>query len=113
MSQSGATIGYAAVSYPFESINLVPGGAGVASMLDGAADAVGAINLGSNTFNFYGTTYSSGTSTPGVIIASLADTSGMAAAFDRHYAAFAADIRTATLRMSSGSNGLRIKRNPS
>lgn len=53
-----AAIGYAAVSTSFENINLVPGGAGVTSILDGYDDSTTAINLGSNTFNFYGTTYS-------------------------------------------------------
>jgi extracellular elastinolytic metalloproteinase len=49
--------GYQAAKYPFENIDLVPGASGVTSILDGADDASAGINLGANSFNFYGTSY--------------------------------------------------------
>jgi extracellular elastinolytic metalloproteinase len=49
--------GYRAAIYPFESIDLVPGGPGVTSILDSQDDNFAAIDLGSSTFNFYGVVY--------------------------------------------------------
>lgn len=46
--------GYKAGEYQFESIDLVPGGAGVTTVLNAGDDIAGAINLGADTFNFYG-----------------------------------------------------------
>jgi hypothetical protein len=48
--------GYEANPYPFEAIDLVPG-PGVTVLLDRTDDSSAPINLGANTFNFYGVTY--------------------------------------------------------
>ena len=50
--------GYRAETYVFEAIDLVPGGEGVTPLLQDADDGTAAIDLGSNNFTFYGTTYS-------------------------------------------------------
>src|SRR4029078_8014168 len=50
-------LGYTASATPLEAIDLVPGAPGVFSILDGVDDGAAAVNLGSNTFNFFGTTY--------------------------------------------------------
>jgi hypothetical protein len=52
--------GYRAAKYPFENIDLVPGAPGVTPILDGQDDNFAAIDLGSNTFNFYGVVYAGG-----------------------------------------------------
>ena len=49
--------GYKTAQYPFENLNLAIGGANVTTLLNASDDGSSAINLGSNTFNFYGTTY--------------------------------------------------------
>jgi hypothetical protein len=49
--------GYQASTHPFEPIDLIAGQPGVTVLLDGVDDASAAINLGANTFNFYGVTY--------------------------------------------------------
>jgi extracellular elastinolytic metalloproteinase len=49
--------GYSASAVPFEAINLEPGAAGVFTILDGVDDGAAAVHLGSNAFNFIGTTY--------------------------------------------------------
>src|SRR5262249_42750226 len=48
---------YAASPPASEPIDLVPGAAGVFSAVDSVDDDTAAIDLGPNTFNFYGTTY--------------------------------------------------------
>lgn len=48
---------YSAVSYPVESIDLEPGQPGVFTIVDNADDGSNAIDIGTNTFNFYGTSY--------------------------------------------------------
>jgi hypothetical protein len=53
--------GYRATPTPFQSIDLVPGAAGVVSILDNQDNGATGVNLGSNTFNFYGTTYTGST----------------------------------------------------
>ncbi|WP_428938380.1 M36 family metallopeptidase [Fontivita pretiosa] len=50
--------GYEATVYPFENIDLVPGSSGVVTLIDSQDDWSTALNLGANTFNFYGVTYS-------------------------------------------------------
>ena len=55
---SGDGFGYVADPVPGESIALAPGGEGVVSLLqDGAFDSA-PLDLGANTFSFYGQTYS-------------------------------------------------------
>ena len=49
--------GYQADENPFEALDLNPGAAGVIVALDGVDDDFAAIPLGSNTFSFYGATY--------------------------------------------------------
>src|SRR5205823_271735 len=49
------SFGYQAKVWAFENLNLLPGGAGVTSILDGLDDANTSIPLGTNTFNMYGT----------------------------------------------------------
>jgi Ca2+-binding RTX toxin-like protein len=49
--------GYAAIETTYQPIDLVPGASGVTSILDSVDDAFTAVNLGSNTFNFFGTNY--------------------------------------------------------
>jgi hypothetical protein len=49
--------GYKADTHAFEAIDLVPGGANTFTILDAADDASAGINLGTNTFNLYGTNY--------------------------------------------------------
>jgi Ca2+-binding RTX toxin-like protein len=51
------SLGYTASAAPFEAIDLVPGTAGVFSILDGVDDDTAAVNLGGNTFTFYGVIY--------------------------------------------------------
>lgn len=53
------TLGYTASSTTFQPINLVPGDPGVVTILSNVDDATAQINLGSNTFRFSGTNYSS------------------------------------------------------
>ena len=48
---------YVASAYPYEALNLEPGQAGVFTVLDNSDDGGAAIDLGSNTFTFYGKTY--------------------------------------------------------
>ena len=52
--------GYEARPTAVESINLARGAPGVFTILDGQDDSSAMIPLGSNTFNFYGTTYGGG-----------------------------------------------------
>src|SRR5262249_4853490 len=54
--------GYTASATPFEAIDLVPGAPGVFSILDGVDDGTAAINLGTNTFTFFTTTYTGASS---------------------------------------------------
>jgi hypothetical protein len=49
--------GYVASAAPFENIDLVAGQPGVNTALNGSEDVFTSIPLGSNTFNFYGTSY--------------------------------------------------------
>ncbi|MGB7890796.1 MAG: DUF4347 domain-containing protein [Microcoleus sp.] len=51
--------GYTDTETAYQAIDLVPGATGVTSILTGVDDASVGVNLGSNTFNFYGTNYSS------------------------------------------------------
>src|SRR5262249_19896851 len=53
---------YAAAAAAFQSIDLVPGAAGVFSVVDYVDDDTAAVNLGSNTFNFFGTPYTGASS---------------------------------------------------
>jgi hypothetical protein len=55
--------GYESNAYPFENINLVIGQPGVVTLVSTADDTAGQINLGTNTFNYYGTTYTGAAST--------------------------------------------------
>ncbi len=48
---------YVAASTPFENLDLIPGDPGVVSILQNTDDDAVALNIGANTFNFYGTTY--------------------------------------------------------
>ncbi|MDB5328645.1 MAG: Metalloprotease [Phycisphaerales bacterium] len=50
--------GYKTAPYPYESLDLVIGASGVTTLTSSADDASNPVNLGANTFNFYGTTYS-------------------------------------------------------
>ena len=50
--------GYQACGYFYENIDLIPGALGVRSILDNEEDEAASIPLGSDTFNFYGNTYS-------------------------------------------------------
>jgi extracellular elastinolytic metalloproteinase len=59
---------YQAGQWAFENISLTPGGAGVTSVLANNDDSTVAINLGTNTFNLYGTVYTgSGSTSPGTL----------------------------------------------
>ena len=58
LSNTSDAFGYIATAATIESINLVQGNAGVVNVVDNADDGTGSISLGSNSFNFYGTTYS-------------------------------------------------------
>jgi hypothetical protein len=49
--------GYTAAQVPVANINLQMGQPGVFTILQGADDAFAAVNLGTDTFNFYGKTY--------------------------------------------------------
>src|SRR6266542_4634842 len=49
--------GYQADVYPYENLDLNPGAGTVTVALDGIDDDYAAIPLGSNSFTFYGTTY--------------------------------------------------------
>ena len=49
--------GYFATAVAFENLDLNPGDAGVVSILGSVDDGTAGIDLGGNTFNFYGTTY--------------------------------------------------------
>ena len=49
--------GYQTAPTPFENINLVPGAAGVTTLNNTGDDTASAVNLGANTFNMYGTSY--------------------------------------------------------
>jgi Ca2+-binding RTX toxin-like protein len=53
------TLGYRASSTTFQPINLVPGTPGVITILSDVDDGTAQINLGSNTFRYSGTNYSS------------------------------------------------------
>ena len=48
---------YTASAYPYEAVNLEPGQPGVVTVVDNTDDGGAAIDLGSNTFTFYGVTY--------------------------------------------------------
>ncbi|MFN0055003.1 MAG: YDG domain-containing protein, partial [Planctomycetales bacterium] len=48
---------YLAIATPFESLDLVVGGSGVTTVLDGADDGSASIDLGSLSFTMFGTTY--------------------------------------------------------
>ncbi len=52
-------LGYRADVVPYEALDLVPGAAGVFTILASGDDDFAPVNLGSNTFTFYGTSYSS------------------------------------------------------
>jgi len=52
-----AAIPYTVASYPYAAIDLVPGAPGVATIVDGVDDGAASIPLGTNTFNFYGISY--------------------------------------------------------
>jgi len=49
--------GYADASHDFQNFNLTPGDGGVVSVLDNTDDGTASIDLGANTFTFYGTQY--------------------------------------------------------
>src|SRR5947207_12460208 len=49
--------GYVADAAPVQDIDLVPGGPGVASLLGDSFDSLAPVDLGGNTFRFYGKTY--------------------------------------------------------
>ena len=49
--------GYDARATPFENLDLVRGAPGVNVLLDNHDDSIAAVALGTNTFNFYGQTY--------------------------------------------------------
>ena len=49
--------GYIADATPYEEIDLVPGGSGVVTVLQNAWGDAASIDLGANTFRYYGTTY--------------------------------------------------------
>jgi hypothetical protein len=51
------TFGYTARPHAFEAIDLEPGQPGVFTILDNVDDAAIAVDLGTNTFNFYGQVY--------------------------------------------------------
>lgn len=53
------TFGYSAGAWAFENLDLVPGSAGVTTILDNNDDSSATIPIGTNTFRFYNTTYSS------------------------------------------------------
>lgn len=56
-AQQGVVPGrYLAASHPYESLDLVPG-TGVITVVDGSASEIAALNLGTNTFRFYGIDY--------------------------------------------------------
>src|SRR5438132_1400107 len=46
--------GHAAFDHPFEAIDLEPGQSGVFSILPAADDQAAPVDLGANTFRFYG-----------------------------------------------------------
>lgn len=50
--------GYRSGGTALRGVNLVPGAAGVTTIVNGSDDGTGTINLGANTFNYYGTNYS-------------------------------------------------------
>jgi subtilisin family serine protease len=50
--------GYEGTMVELENIDLIPGQPGVFIILDGVDDSYAAVDLGTNTFAFYGTTYS-------------------------------------------------------
>jgi Ca2+-binding RTX toxin-like protein len=49
--------GYTAAAHPVEAIHLAPGDHGVITLLSDSDDDAAPVDLGSNTFNFYGKTY--------------------------------------------------------
>jgi extracellular elastinolytic metalloproteinase len=53
--------GYRAGKWPLQNINLVIGGTGVTTLINASDDNAAGINLGTNTFNYYGTTYTGST----------------------------------------------------
>jgi Ca2+-binding RTX toxin-like protein len=57
LSVTGDGFGYVADAAPPEAVDLAPGGPGVISMLQNDVNNAVAVDLGSNTFNFYGQTY--------------------------------------------------------
>src|SRR5262249_31932143 len=71
---------YAASAIPYEPINLQPGAAGVFSILDSTDDGTAVVDLGSNTFTFYGVTYTGASvlyaSSNGLLTFGSADDSG-------------------------------------
>lgn len=50
--------GYRAASFPLENIDLQIGQPGVVTLLNNVDNTAGSIDIGANTFNFYGTSYS-------------------------------------------------------
>src|SRR5262249_32300638 len=56
------SLGYAAAPAAYQAIDLVAGAPGVFTILDGQDDGAAAVNLGSNTFRFYGKSYTGGSS---------------------------------------------------
>ena len=69
--------GYSAFTHPFENINLVPGATGVTTIRPTGDNNANTVNLASgNTFNFYGTSYTSlRISTNGLITFGTSNTS--------------------------------------
>ncbi len=55
---AGEAFGYLACTGTFENINLELGQAGVFVVIPGCDDCFNPVNLGANTFSYYGTTYS-------------------------------------------------------
>jgi hypothetical protein len=55
-------LNYSFGATPFQWVNLVPGSPGVFTIIQAADDAAAPVNLGTNSFNFYGTTYTGATS---------------------------------------------------
>ena len=53
------TFGYGANTTTYQSIDLVAGATGVTTIVDGVDDNFAMFNLGTASFNFYGTIYNS------------------------------------------------------
>jgi hypothetical protein len=54
-------LNYSFGATPFQWVNLVPGSPGVFTVIQYADDAAAPVDIGTNTFNFYGTTYTGAT----------------------------------------------------